>query len=103
MAATRCFIALLAALAAAVLGPTARADAIGAPTASTAEILQSIDHPERASGLLGEHWARLGLSGKYGLTYTRHLEGREKDMRFRVRGPALGRKTAVGLSFEIRF
>lgn len=102
MAAPRCSIALLAALAAALLGPTARADVIAGPTQGV-EILRSVNRSEPVSGLLGDHWARVGISGKYGLTYTRYVEGREKGMRLRVRGPALGRKTAVGLSFEIRF
>jgi hypothetical protein len=72
-------------------------------TNTTAEILAGLGHPEMEAGWLSPHLARVGLSGKYGLVYKRALDFGERKMLLRVRGPALGRKKRVGLSFEVRF
>lgn len=71
--------------------------------ARTAQILEELDRPEPGKGWLSVHLDRIRVNKKYGLAYTRRMEGGEKGMEFTLRGPALGRKKRVGLSFEIRF
>jgi hypothetical protein len=68
-----------------------------------AEVLAGLGQLEVEEGWLSPHLARIGLSGKYGLVYKRSLELGQRKLQFRVRGPALGRKKCVGLSFELRF
>ncbi len=72
-------------------------------TYATAEVLAGLGHPGMEEDWLAPHLARVGLSGKYGLVYKRALDFGERKMLLRVRGPALGRKKRVGLSFEVRF
>lgn len=107
MTASRASIVLLAVLAVVLCERPARAGPALAPaepdSARIIEMLQSPDLPVPGESSLAHHLARVGISGKYGLVYTRHLDRGETGMRLRLRGPALGRETAVGLSFEIRF
>lgn len=71
---------------------------------TTVEILADLDRPEMTTeGWLSPHLARVGLSGKYGLVYKRSLALGQRNVLLRVRGPALGRKKRLGLSFEVRF
>ena len=72
-------------------------------THPNAEILADLDHSEIEEGWLSPHLARVGLSGKYGLVYKRSLDLGDRKLLLRVRGPALGRKKRLGLSFELRF
>ena len=64
------------------------------------ELLDELRHPGPDAGWLTRHLSRTRLSRKYGLIYKRHIDGLE----LRLRGPRLGgRKSRVGLSFELRF
>ncbi|MBW2268914.1 MAG: hypothetical protein JRH16_10070 [Deltaproteobacteria bacterium] len=108
MAASRWPIVLLAVLAAALLAQPANAEPDQVPPSALApvrlaEILKSLDRPQPGESWLAHHMARVGISGKHGLTYTRRLDRGEKGMRLRFGGPVVGRKARLGLSFEIRF
>ena len=107
MTASRASIVFLAVLAVVLCERPARAGPALAPaepdSARIIEMLQSPDLPAPGESSLAHHLARVDVSGKYGLIYTRRLALGETGMRLRLRGPALGRETAVGLSFEIRF
>ena len=107
MTASRASIVFLAVLAGVLCERPARAGPALAPaepdSARIVEMLQGPDLPVPGESSLALHLARVGISGKYGLTYTRHLNRGETGMRLLLGGPALGRETAVGLSFEIRF
>jgi hypothetical protein len=108
--------ALLATLGFATLGlaitaPSARAEEPVPPSepvhAHAAEILAGLDLPEDEQGWLAFHLERMGIHGKYGLTYSQTLDAGEKGMSFSVRGPVLGKalskRRRFGLSFEIHF
>ena len=107
MAAPRCFIALLAALAAALFGHPAHAEPSRAPeqpsSAGIIEMLQNLDRLAPRGSSLAHHLARVGLSDEYGLVYTRNLDLGDRGMQLRIGGPVLGHSTDIGLSFEIRF
>ena len=107
MTASRWSVALVTAIAATLFGQPAHAGPDRTPaqprSARTIELLQSLGGPPPGGSSLAQHLAQVGLSGKYGLTYTRRLNRGEKGMRLRLRGPALGHESAVGLSVEVRF
>jgi hypothetical protein len=107
MAASRWTISLLAVAIAVLLEQPAAAEPESAPPVSepirVAEILQSLDRVEPGETWLSHHFVRLGISGKYGLTYTKHLDAGEHGVRLRFGGPVLRKINRVGLSFEVRF
>lgn len=69
----------------------------------SSEIIAHMDRPETDEGWLAHHLERLHVHKKTGLAYTRSVDIGRHDLRMSVRGPALGRKKRLGLSFEIRF
>lgn len=121
MAAHRSPNALLAALAVIALGLAAaplhaRADDASAAFDSermpllTSEIMQmidEIDRPDVGPDWLNTHLDRMSLSKRYGLTYTHEVDGAEKPMILKIRGPVLRKplsgRRQIGLSFEINF
>ena len=71
--------------------------------AQRVEILSDRGAPTSRGAWLAYELRRVDLSGRYGLVYKRAFDVGERGLEFRLRGPALGRKRQLGLSFEARF
>jgi len=52
---------------------------------------------------LATHLEHVRLHSKRGFAYTRAVDHGERGLEWSVQGPAVGRKKAVGLGFELRF
>ncbi len=109
MAVSRWSIVLLAVFTAVLLEYRANAESDPLPSeaastpARAAFILQDLDRPEPGETWFSQHFCRVGISGKYGLTYTKRLEAGGKRLRLRFGGPVLRKLNRMGLSFEVRF
>jgi len=107
MALERSVLVLLASLLLAALPRPAAGDPLSPPPrlqpAGAVEILASLEDPVARSDRLALELRRVNVNGKYGLIYSRQFQMGERGVEFRLRGPALGRKRRVGLSFEARF
>ncbi len=111
MAAFRRPIALLAGLALTLLTLPAAAEPMSRPDGSGTSplalrleaLIDRIDDVDLGDGWLAMYLSRMGVSDRYGLTYTQYFDAGAKGMRLRVGGPALRRLDRFGLSLELRF
>ena len=68
-----------------------------------ADLLAHVERPTSGPGWLSNHLDHVSVHKKSGLAYTRAVDHGDRGLVWSVRGPAVGRKKAVGLGFELRF
>lgn len=92
-----CLVALFAA--------PAGADETTAPTPppSRSAILAHFEGSGGGASWLAAQLNHVRVDKKSGFAYTRNVAQGERPLQWSVQGPAVGRKKAVGLGFELRF